>query len=248
MPLFMLYLDLDELPGLFDEYLFASARGRALAEFRRSDHLGDPGRPLAQEIRSLVAARTGRAPSGPIRLLANLRYFGHHFNPVCFYYCFDAACNRVDAIVAEVTNTPWGECHAYVLAPDPARLPGSLMGGRFAKEFHVSPFMGMDHTYSWRMTEPQERMIVHINSENAQRIVFDATLSLRRVTLSPASLRRLLARHPMLTMRIVRQIYSHGLRVWAKGAGYFPNPSGAPVLGAARRAHAQQSRRHASRG
>src|SRR6202035_5445525 len=74
--LFMLYLDLDELPELFDGYRIASARGRALAEFRRSDHLGDPERGLAEEIRGLVAARTGARPQGPVRLLTNLRYFG----------------------------------------------------------------------------------------------------------------------------------------------------------------------------
>jgi DUF1365 family protein len=72
----------------------------------------------------LVAARTGSAPAGPVRLLTNLRYFGHCFNPVSFYYCFDEPGERVEAVVAEVTNTPWGERHAYVLEPDPERPIG----------------------------------------------------------------------------------------------------------------------------
>jgi uncharacterized protein len=244
--LFMFYLDLDELPELFDRYRLASARHRAIAEFRRSDHLGDPARPLSEEIRELVAARTGARPPGPIRLLTNLRYFGHCFNPVSYYYCFDAHAVRVDTIVAEVTNTPWGERHAYVLTPTAGRPGGSIMCGRFGKEFHVSPFMGMDHTYAWRMTEPGERLIVHIDSEQDEQIVFDATLSLERRPLSPARLRRLLARHPVLTLRIVRQIYSHGLRLRVKGARYFPNPSGAPLLGRARREHARSSRHGAA--
>ena len=129
--LFMLYLDLDELPALFDSYRVASARSRAIAEFRRADHLGDPARPLADEVRELVAARTGTAPAGPIRLLTNLRYLGHCFNPVSFYYCFDAAGSRVSTIVAEVTNTPWGESHAYVLSPQEGRPVASIMRGRF---------------------------------------------------------------------------------------------------------------------
>jgi DUF1365 family protein len=244
--LFMLYLDLDELPALFDRYRLASAHGRALAEFRRSDHLGAPGRPLAAEIRDLVAARTGAPPSGPIRLLTNLRYFGHCFNPVSFYYCFDVVGARVETIVAEVTNTPWGERHAYVLSPTGDRPAASIMRGRFAKDFHVSPFMGMNHTYAWRMTEPGEHLIVHIDSEQEQQIVFDATLSLRQRELSPARLRRLLAGHPLLTLRIVRQIYTHGLRLRIKGARYFPNPSGAPLLGRARREHARSSRDRAA--
>ena len=107
--------------------------------------------------------------------------------------------------------------------------------------------MGMDHTYAWRMTEPADRLIVHIDSEHDDQIVFDATLSLRRRELTPARLRRLLVRHPLLTARIVRQIYANGLRLRLKGARYFPNPSGAPLLGAARRAHARSTREGAAR-
>jgi DUF1365 family protein len=266
---FTAYLDLDELPELFDNSRLWSARGRAIAAFRRDDHLGDPTRSLADEVRRLVAARSGSAPAGPIRLLTNLRYFGHCFNPVSFYYCFAADGERVEAVVAEVTNTPWGERHAYVLEPAADRPPGAVLRGRFAKEFHVSPFMGMDHTYSWAMTEPGEQLVVHIESaftgtpgdggsclatdargagkdtrtaEPAGQLAFDATLSLRRRELSPATMRRLLARHPMITLRSQRQIYTHGLRLKLKGARYHPNPSGAPLIGRSRRRHAQRSR------
>ena len=242
---FMLYLDLDELPQLFDGYRIASARGRALAEFRRSDHLGDPQRWLAEEIRSLVAARTGERPDGPVRLLTSLRYFGHCFNPVSFYYCYEAGAQRIAAIVAEVTNTPWQERHAYVLPND--RPGASIMCGRFAKEFHVSPFMGMDHTYAWRMTTPGPRLIAHIDSLREGATVFDATLSMERRALTERTLARLLARYPLLTLRLLGQIYANGLRLRLKGARYFPNPSGAPLLGAGRRERARASRERAAR-
>jgi DUF1365 family protein len=240
--LFMLYLDLGELPALFDGYRLASARGRALAEFRRADYLGDPRRPLQEEVLDLVQRRTGERPAGPVRLLTGLRCFGHSFNPVSFYYCFDALGARVRAIVAEVTNTPWGERHAYVLSPDDERPASSIMCGCFEKEFHVSPFMGMDHTYAWRLTAPGERLIVHIDSEQDERIVFDATLSLRRRELTPAQLRIMLLRHPLLSLRIVAGIYANGLRLWLRGVRHFHNPSGAPLLGSARRRHARASR------
>jgi DUF1365 family protein len=244
--LFMLYLDLDELPERFDGYRIASARRRSLAEFRRSDHLGDPQRPLAEVIRELVAARTGARPQGPVRLLTGLRYFGHCFNPVSFYYCYEGAdAERVAAVVAEVTNTPWQERHAYVLPND--RPVASIMRGRFAKEFHVSPFMGMDHTYAWRLTTPGPRLIAHIDSLHEGSTTFDATLSLRREDLTQKTLARLLARYPLLSARIVAQIYAHGLRLRLKGARYFANPSGAPLLGGARRERARVSREKAGR-
>jgi DUF1365 family protein len=121
------------------------------------------------------------------------------------------------------------------------------MRGRFAKEFHVSPFMGMDHTYAWRLTAPGERLIVHIDSEQDERIVFDATLSLRRRELTPAQLRIMLLRHPLLSVRVAAGIYANGLRLWLRGVRHFPNPSGAPLLGSARRRHARASREGAGR-
>ena len=132
----MVYLDLDELPALFDGTWLWSARRPALAWFRRADYLGDPDVPLARRRpRAGRASAPASSADGPIRLLTHLRYFGQCFNPVSFYYCFDAAGERVVAVVAEVTNTPWGERHAYVLAVDRRADHGTvrLMRARFAQ-------------------------------------------------------------------------------------------------------------------
>ena len=104
----MAYIDLDELPMLLSGRLAAR---RGLVRFERGDYLGDPALPLADEVRRVVAQRLGTAPAGPVRILTHLRSFGHCFNPVSFYYCFDAD-EEVGAILAEVTNTPWGERHS----------------------------------------------------------------------------------------------------------------------------------------
>ncbi len=228
--LFMVFVDLDELPECFDGHALWSARRPALAWFRRADYLGDPRTPLAQSVRELVAERTGATPEGPIRLLTHLRCFGHCFNPVSFYYCYDRAGERVRAVVAHVTNTPWGERHAYVMPVAHAADHGTarLMGGQFGKALHVSPLMGMEHTYDWRVTEPGERLAVHIASRRAgghdTEIVFDATLALERRELSSRQLARALARYPFLTLRILARIYGHALALRLRGASYFPHP------------------------
>ncbi|MHB8243351.1 MAG: DUF1365 domain-containing protein [Solirubrobacteraceae bacterium] len=225
--LFFAYLDLDELPELFDRRWLWSARRPSLAWFRRRDYLGDPDVPLAQAVRRLVAERTGEIIDGPIRLLTHLRCFGHCFNPVSFYYCFDPAGEHVRAVVAEVTNTPWGERHSYVLAVGHPNDHGtaSVMEGRFAKELHVSPLMGMDHVYTWRLTEPAERLAVHIESRTPSgESAFDATLALHRRELTRARMAGALARYPLLTLRIVARIYSHALRLRLRGARYYPHP------------------------
>ncbi len=222
-PLFMAYLDLDELPELFDGRWLWSARRPAPAWFRRADYLGDARRGLAEEVSSLVAERTGRPAEGPIRLLTHLRYFGHCFNPVSFYYCFRADGAGISNVIADVTNTPWGERHAYLMPAD-GRDTG-VIEGTARKRLHVSPLMGMDHLYSWRLTEPGARLAVHIESSDGEgRPVFDATLALRRREMSPGEMRRVLARYPFLTARILTRIYAHALRLRLRGARYFPHP------------------------
>jgi DUF1365 family protein len=228
--LFMAYLDLDELPGLLDGHpLLCSARRPALARFRRADHLGDPDLDLAEAVRELVAARTGTRPEGPVRLLTHLRCFGHCFNPVSFYYCFAPDGRRLQAAIAHVTNTPWGESHSYVIPADGAADHGStaVLHASMAKRLHVSPLMSMGHAYDVRLSQPGERLSVHITSstlEHPQQVFFDATLSLAKRDWSAGALRVLLARYPLQTVRILTRIYGHALSLRLRGATYHPHP------------------------
>lgn len=212
------YIDLDELPGLLDGRLLARTPGSI--RFRRRDYLGEAGTPLQDVVRETVAAHVGVRPQGPIRLLANLSALGHCFNPVSFYYCMDRAGAEVDAVVAEVTNTPWGERHTYVLqagsgdeeqAPKNAHSP--VLAGGFAKALHVSPFMGMDHRYEWHMTAPAQTLSVHISSTREGRVAFDATLSLRRRELTRAALGKL----TRTTLRTLASIYTQAALLKVKG-------------------------------
>jgi DUF1365 family protein len=237
--LFLMYLDLDELPDVLDPFPLFSARGPAPAQFQRSNYMGDGDRPLAECARDAVEAATGRRPAGPVRLLANLRYLGHIFNPVSFYYCFEESGERVDAVVADVNNIPWGERHPYVLARGPRR--GTVLSDELDKTLHVSPLMGMNQTYGFRASEPGERLSVHIESRQVQRATapmepqnvaprqpkaFDATLSLHRHELSRARLAGMLARYPAMSLQVVAKIYAQSLRLKLKGARYFPHPEG----------------------
>jgi hypothetical protein len=229
---FLMYLDLAELPSVLDPYPLWSARRPAPARFRRADFMGDPERPLAECARDAVEAETGARPAGPVRLLAGLRYLGHSFNPVSFYYCFDAAGERVEAVVADVENIPWGERHAYVLARGESE--GTVLTDELDKTLHVSPLMGMDQTYAFRAGEPGERLAVHIESRPEQGGAgksFDATLSLRRRELSRPLLSGLLARYPAMSLQVVAKIYTQSLRLKLKGARYFPHPDGSRPKG-----------------
>jgi uncharacterized protein len=226
---FLTYLDLAELPGVLDPFPLYSARRRAPARFRRRDYLGDPARPLDECVRDTVEASGAPRPAGPIRLLTGLRYLGHSFNPVSFYYCFDPTGRRVEAVVAEVENIPWGERHAYVL--ERGEREGTVLAEEMEKNHHVSPLMGMDQTYSFRAGTPGERLQIHIDScaAGSGAKTFDATLSLRRRELSRPLMLGLLARYPANSLQTVAKIYTQAARLKLKGARYYPHPEGAEV-------------------
>jgi DUF1365 family protein len=151
----------------------------------------------------------------------------------------DTAGEQLEAVVAEVTNTPWGERHSYVLAAragdprmslgaDPggpsANASSRVLAGSFAKALHVSPYMGMDHRYEWRMTPPAQTLSVHIESRRAGVLAFDATLALRRRPLSASALARVSARYPLNTMRTLALIYAQAALLKLKGVPVHPHP------------------------
>ena len=222
--LFMMYLDLEELPTLFEGHWLWSTDRLALARFRRDDYLGSPDMTLDEAVRSLVAERTGEKPRGPIRLLTHLRYFGYCFNPVSFYYCFDPGDEHVETIVAEINNTPWGERHSYVLAESMNTATLVKKRYRFDKVFHVSPFMDMDMRYDWRFIEPGRELVVHMENVLKGSSLFDATLTLTRCEITSASLAKVLAFYPLMTLKVIAAIHWQALRLWWKNCPYYVHP------------------------
>lgn len=230
-PTAMLLLDLDELPGVLEGHRGWGVERPAPLAFRRADHHGDPAVPLAEAVRRTVHERTGRRPEGPVRLLTKPRLLGRDFNPVTFSYCFDRDGRTLQAVLAEVTNTPWGETHAYVVDARDAEghdgapaVPGALLTWGIDKAFHVSPFMAMDHRYRWRLSVPGERLLVHLESHREGERVFDATLTLRRRPLDGAGLRAFVRRQPLGTIADVARIYGHALALAFKRVPHFPHP------------------------
>lgn len=223
--LFMMYLDLEELPTLFTGRWLWSSERFALAQFRRADHLGDPHLPLDRAVRDLVEQRLGQRPQGPIRLLTHLRYFGYCFNPVSFYFCYDPSGRRVETIVAEVTNTPWNEQYSYVLGEAFNKAPGNKKHYRFGKTFHVSPFIDMDTDYDWRFCEPGRQLTIHMENRNAGGKFFDTTMTLTRKEISGAALAIALARYPFMTGKVIAAIYYQAFRLWLKKVPFYPHPN-----------------------
>jgi len=219
---FMMYLDLAELDTLFDRFWFWSAKRWAPAWFRRRDHAGSSDQPLDESIRDLVERESGLRPSGPIRLLTHLRYSWHCFNPISIYYCFDTN-EQLEAVVLEVSNTPWKEMRCYVLT-DPERPDRDSRRYAFTKHLHVSPFMPMDIGYRCKLRAPDDKLLFSLENWREGARIFDAHLNLTRVPISSAALAETLLTDPLITLRVVSLIHWQAIRLWFKRVPFYPHP------------------------
>jgi uncharacterized protein len=218
-PLFMALLDVDRIGELMAASRFTSWNRFNWATFDDRDHLGDPRRTLRERL-AADAARHGVAlPPGRILLLTHLRYLGYCFNPVSFFYCFDAA-NRLELVLAEVNNTFGGSQTYWVRPHDHA-----------TKSLYVSPFLEMDLEYSFDFSNPAESLVAHMETRRGDGTLFDATLCLNRREWNAREIRRALLRHPVMTASVVAGIHWEALKLWWKGVPVVkrPTPDGVPA-------------------
>jgi DUF1365 family protein len=220
----MFYVDLDEVKHL-PRALFRIGRVGWLS-FCRADYLGDASSDLKTAVLDRVEASLGVRPSGPVRLLTQVRSLGYVFNPVSLYYCFAADGRRLEAVVAEITNTPWKERHAYVLPAEEG-----VVRSTFAKAFHVSPFFSMAQQYHWYLSTPGPELAVAMVNEEGGRPGFSATLALKRRAFTSAAIWRAGLAQPLMAWRVHLGIYIQAFRLWRKRTPYVPHPAKASVTG-----------------
>ncbi|MFG1501252.1 DUF1365 domain-containing protein [Halobacteriovorax sp. XZX-3] len=221
--LFLVYLDLDEIEKFFSMSRFWSYLKRNLCYFKRSDYHGDTSKDLKDEVLNTVAKHLGRNTDGPVRMLTSLRYFGHCFNPVTFYYCFNKN-NEIEAIMAEIENTPWGERFCYVVDARKS-LSVNDIEAAFKKEFHVSPFFPMSLAYQWSFSLPSEVLKIKMDTFDKDESVFFASMNLKKVQASKKSLNRMILKFPFMTVKVVLGIYFQAFKLWVKGIPFYDHPN-----------------------
>jgi uncharacterized protein len=227
-PLFMVLLDLDRVPETMARSRFSSYNRWNWATFDERDHFGDPARPLRDRVEEDAATQGIELRGGRIYLLTHLRYLGYVFNPVSFYYCYDAA-GTLRAVLAEVNNT-FGGTGNYWLS-DAVALPGrpptsAVYRYRRPKAMYVSPFMTMDQEYTFAFSEPGTRLIAHMTVVEDQVTTFDATLTLNGVPWNAGALTGALAAHPWMTAKVIGAIHWQALRLYLRGVPVVPRPAG----------------------
>lgn len=253
---FMVYLDLQEMDKVFAQTPLWSNKGISLSWFRRKDFFDGKENDLYNAVASYVEEETGSRPNGAIRMLTNLRYFGFIINPITCYYCFDKTGEVLETVVAEVTNTPWGErCHYILDMRDHDNAPDvknenldeknhtmKLSPITFEKAMHVSPFQPMNLVYQWRGKQPSKQLVIHLDVFAADDMsykntsegelpspVFDATLVLERQSLTKKTMNKKILCYPLMTVKVFASIYWQAIKLWWKKIPFYSAPQYRPV-------------------
>ena len=95
---------------------------------------------------------------------------------------------------------------------------------RIAKDFHVSPFLGMDIDYAMVITPPTDRLIAHMDCRHGAKTELDATLHLHRTEITGGALARVLCQYPVMTLKVATGIYWQALKLWWKKCPIFSHP------------------------
>jgi len=213
-------LDVDRLDAIFSKSRWWSLERFNLVSLRRTDCIGPFDRAIGDAVRERVRGELGFVPDGRIRMLTHLRQWGFCFNPVTFYFCEHAT--ALQAIVAEVHNTPWGERHAYVL--DARDQSGPVWRFEFAKAFHVSPFLPMGLDYDWRFVLTGQSIGIHMLVTEHGAECFRAGMKLALSPLDHRAMGQIPLRFPLVTLKVVTAIYWQAFRLWIKRIPFHSHP------------------------
>ncbi|MEM1081137.1 MAG: DUF1365 domain-containing protein [Pseudomonadota bacterium] len=220
-------LDVDRIDARLRKSWLWGLRPWSLIRFRRQDYMRPKNLPLGEAVRDRVETVLNRRPAGQIRLLSQLRQWGLCFNPVSFYFCYDAE-DRLDSVVGEVHNTPWGERHAYVMDATGFGAQPEEWTFQFDKAFHVSPFLPMDMRYEWRFKLNRDLLRIHmlVTESGAESLRTGLNLSLH--PLDQSAMRWLPFRTPLQAVKVVGGIYWQAFRLWCKRTRFYSHPERQP--------------------
>lgn len=222
---FTILFDIDTVAAMAERSRLLRYNKPGIVSFYDADHGPADGSPLRPWVESLIREAGIEPDGGAIRLLCYPRLFGFVFNPISVYFCYRRT-GELAAILYEVCNT-YRERHTYVIPV--AADSGPVIRQTCSKSLYVSPFIGMDAQYHFRILPPGDTVNIAIRQDDAHGFLLAAAFSGRRRAFDDRSLVQELARFPLMTLKVVAGIHWEALKMWLKGFPVFSHNPAPPV-------------------
>lgn len=219
---FMFWLDLDELQTVNKKIKLFGYNRFNVFSWRDADHVQLPAenpdktKPTRWHLEQFLASQGFTQSPAKIMLLTNLRTWGYQFNPVSFYFCYDASGAPLCA-VAEVGNT-FGEMKLFYLGPE--RFDGTTFHLRVVKHFYVSPFIDHDAEFDFRFQLPAEKLNIRIDDYKGDQRFFVSTLTGTQKQLNNGNILLYALRFPFITLQIIFLIHWNAMLLRFKKMRY----------------------------
>lgn len=214
-------IDLDEMQQVFNKHPLWSLERWNVSSFRRKDHLGDPSKPLVQCVKEMIEKTFGYKPVGSVQLITHMAYLGFRFNPVSFYIVRDES-GKIEFIVAEINNTPWGEQFCYII--DARNQTSESIISKMKKQFHISPFFSMDIDYKWEFTFTDDQLVIQMENWEYGKKVFSVLMHAKQREMNKKSMTMVLIKYPLMTLQVIWGIYWQAFRLWLKKIPVYYHP------------------------
>ncbi len=213
---FSFYLDLDEIDELASKIFLLGRNKFNLYSFCDKDHFSRQQGSIKDNILGYLKSKGVDLNGGRIMILTFLRTFGYVFNPVSLYYCFDNDNNPV-CVVPEIGNT-FGELKMFFVGKQD--FDGRKFSDSQSKFYYISPFTKLDDTLDFRLTIPDERLNICIDtSRRGEKIVLTSMVGDKK-QLTNTNVLAMSIKFPLVTLKVIVLIHWHALMLWLKKIPY----------------------------
>ncbi|HMZ90471.1 MAG TPA: DUF1365 domain-containing protein [Chitinophagales bacterium] len=214
---FMFFWDIDNSAEIAKSHRLLSYNKGGVFSFRDRDHFKYPEGDNRNELTVRAKLNAWLKENGvvdmpeKVMLLTHIRMFGYVFNPVSFYFCYNASGDCL-YVVTEISNT-FGEMKIFLID----QKQQQSFEQEDVKYFYVSPFTDMDTSFRFKYQLPSDKLNLRIDvQDRSGDRFFISTLTGARRTLSDLRLLWYVVRFPFITLQVIGAIHWHAFLLWLK--------------------------------
>lgn len=230
-PVYTFAVDLTQLPTLGSACVGFGYNRFSVLSIWAKDYLDGGESDLYLRAKTFISTYHSQTLSDRVTrlvLVTSPRFLNYVFNPVSFFYGYDAD-HQLVMVLAEVHNT-FGETHVYIL-DDPINKPSHKIGFKIDKRFHVSPFFDRKGHYEFLFSPLADQVSIQITLKENDAPKLVATLTGKALPMTTKSIWKMILGYPFaIALTMPRIIYQSMILFFLKKLPVYQKPIADDVM------------------